>query len=103
MKLNSRIKLPKFQSIHFFKNACRSKSTNIIRSVLALLFVMAINQISYSQTNSISNIISQQEAYSNSGNNPVLSLRSCQETDKNTAYFDIKNESNCDVKPTSIF
>ena len=98
MKSNSQTKLTKFQSKQLFEKTSFSKSANIIKFILALLFVMTVNQISYSQTNLTPDICSQWESLENSGDNALLSFRSCQETDNNTAYFEIKNDSNYDVK-----
>ena len=98
MKLNSQTKLPKFQSKQLFENASSSKSKNIMKFILALLLVMTVNQISYSQTNLTPDVCSQWEYFEKSGDNALLSFRSCQETDNNTAYFEIKNESNYDVR-----
>jgi len=50
MKSNSQTKLLKFQSEQLFEKTSICKSRNNIKFVLALLFVMTINQISYSQT-----------------------------------------------------
>ena len=98
MKSNSQTKLTKFQSKQLFEKTSFSKSANIIKFILALLFVMTVNQISYSQTNLTPDVCSQWESFGQSGNNTLLSLRTCQETDNNTAYFEIKNDSNYDVK-----
>jgi PDZ domain-containing secreted protein len=98
MKSNSQTKLPKFQSKQLFEKASSSKSTNIMKFILVLLLVMTVNQISYSQTNLTPDTCTQWEAFGEIGNNALLSFRSCQETDNNTAYFEIKNESNYDVK-----
>ena len=98
MKTNSQTKLPKFQSKQLIEQASIYKSTNILKFILALLFVMTVNQISYSQTNLTPNVCSQWESFGQSGNNALLSLRTCQETENNTAYFEIKNESNYDVR-----
>jgi hypothetical protein len=98
MKSNSQTKLPKFQSEQLLEKTSISKSRNIVKFILALLFVMFINQISYSQTNLTPDICNQWESYGKSGNNALLFLRTCQETDNNTAYFEIKNESNYNVR-----
>ena len=98
MKLNSQTKLPKFQSKQLFENASSSKSKNIMKFILALLLVMTVNQISYSQTNLTPDVCSQWEYFEKSGDNALLAFRSCQETDNDTAYFEIKNDSNYDVK-----
>jgi len=97
-KKNMFKQLAKFQTEQMFEKASSSKSTNIMKFILALLFVMTVNQISYSQTNLTPDVCSKWESFGESGNNALLSLRSCQETDNNTAYFEIKNESNYDVK-----
>ena len=102
MKLNSQTKLPKFQSKQLFENASSSKSKNIMKFILALLLVITVNQISYSQTNLTPDVCSQWEYFEKSGDNALLSFRSCQETDNNTAYFEIKNDSNYDVKLTYV-
>lgn len=102
MKSNTQTKLPKFQSKQLIEQASIYKSTNILKSILALIFVMTVNQISYSQTNLTPDVCTQWEAFGKSGNNALLSLRSCQETDNNTAYFEIKNDSNYDVSLTYV-
>jgi hypothetical protein len=102
MKSNSQTKLQKFQSKQLIEQASIYKSTNILKFILALLFVMTVNQISYSQTNLTPDVCSQWESFGQSGNNALLSLRTCQETDNNTAYFEIKNDSNYDVKLTYV-
>ncbi len=98
MKTNSQTKLPKFQSKQLIEQASIYKSTNILKFIFALLFVITVNQISYSQTNLTPDVCSQWESFGLSGNNALLSLRTCQETDNNTAYFEIKNDSNYDVR-----
>ena len=98
MKTNSQTKLPKFQSKQLIEQASIYKSTNILKFIFALLFVITVNQISYSQTNLTPDVCSQWESFGQSGNNALLSLRTCQETDNNTAYFEIKNDSNYDVR-----
>jgi len=103
MKSNPQTIHPKFQSKQLFEKRSICKSKNIIKFILALLFVMTVNQIYYSRTNITSDICFHRKSYVISGNNAFFSLKSCQEMGINSAYFEIKNDYYNDEKLTSIF